>query len=95
MSCLHCSSPSVPVLLPEVGELYDGYIFWPALQEIRISANLTIASSDNALTAANVVVTVATPPILSYTKLLIAYEVPPNVTVPPLTYVFTWSVAPK
>ena len=54
-----------------------------------MSASLTIASSDNALTAANVVVTVATPPTLSYTKLLIAYEVPPNVTLPPLTYVFT------
>ena len=77
MSCLHCSSPSSPVLFPEVGELYAGYIFWPALQEIRMSASLTMASSDNALTPAFVVVIVATPvTLLSYTKLLIAYELP-------------------
>ena len=51
-----------------------------------MSASLTTASSDSALMAAAVVVIVATPvAALSYTKLLIAYEVPPNVTVPPLT----------
>ena len=51
-----------------------------------MSANLTTASSDSAPMAAAVVVIVATPVIeLSYTKLLIAYEDPPNVTVPPLT----------
>ena len=54
-----------------------------------MSASLTTSSSDNAAIAAAVVVIVATPVVaLSYTKLLIAYEVPPDVTVPPLTYVF-------
>ena len=51
---------------------------------------MTISSSANALTAALVVVIVATPPMLSYTKLLIAKApTPDTVTEPPLTYVFT------
>ena len=56
-SCLHCTSPSLPLAL---GALYAGYNFWPASHSKVRPSNFIVESSTNPARG-EAIVTVALP----------------------------------
>ena len=61
-SCLHCTSPSLPLAL---GALYAGYTFWPASHSNVSPSNFIMSSSANPAIGEAVVIVALPVTILS------------------------------